>query len=191
MEHPTAYSRTFTTLIPCPPQATLVRRVHEPRQKYELFTETTRAPLNARLDLSGLLGCQESNTSLAQTPIDRDRIVYLLRVAPWLSSSLAGQDLEAAFEWRPLLEQAVVSEFATLPEVALVYSDRFRSEYTFSVFVRGDQYNDVLMDAMLDRELRLVNRFAPLPIMFHYLPYVPGTLRREMVRQAARLIFED
>ena len=84
-----------------------------------------------------------------------------------------------------------MGEFATVPEVALIYSDRFRLEYTFSVFVRGDQYNDVLMDAMLDRELRLVNRFAPLPIMFHYLPYVPGTLRREMVRQAARLIFED
>lgn len=191
MEHSATYSQTCATPIPCPPLATVVRRLHEPRPKYGPFTETTKAPLNAHLDFSDLLGCQESNTSLAQVLIDRNRIIYLLQVAPWLSSSLAEQDLEATCEWRPQLEQAVVGEFATVPEVALIYSDRFRSEYTFSVFVRGDQYNDVLMDAVLDRELRLVKRFAPLPIMFHYLPYVPGTFHRELIRQAAKLIFED
>jgi len=190
VEHSATYSQT-STLIPCPPPATVVRRVHEPRQRYELFGETTRPSLNALLDLSALLGCRESDTSLALSLVSRDEIIYLLQVAPWLNPSRTGQDLEVTFEWRLQLEQAVVGEFAAVPEVALVYSDRYRSEYMFSVFVRGDRYNDVLMDALLDCELRLVRHFAPLPIMFHYLPYVPGALRREMVSQAARLIFED
>jgi len=189
MEHPAAYSQT--SLIPCRPQATVVHRLHEPRQEYGHFTETTRAPLDARLDLASLLGCQASETSLAQIAIDRDRIIYLLQVAPWLGSSFAEQDEEATLERQPQLEQAVVGEFANVLQVALIYSDRFRSEYTFSIFVRGDRYSDVLMDALLDRELRLVKRFAPRPITFHYLPYVPGAFRRELIRQAARLIFED
>jgi hypothetical protein len=190
MEHCATYSQTFT-FIPCPPPTTVARQVHEPRQRYELYTETARPFLNAPLDLADLLGCLETDTSLALSLVNRDRLVYLLQVAPWLSPSRAGQDLEATCEWRLQLEQAVVGEFAAVPEVALVYSDRYRAEYMFSIFVRGDRYNDVLMDALLDCELRLVKHLAPQPIMFHYLPYVPGALRREMVSQAARLIFED
>lgn len=189
MEHPAAYSQT-SALNPCPPQAPVVRRLHEPRSGYGPLTQTTRTPLDARLDLASLLGCQESETSLAQTALDRDRIAYLLLIAPWLEAPFAEQD-SVSLEMQPRLDQAVVGEFANVPEVALIYSDRFRSEYTFFVFVRGDQYNDVLMDALLDRELRLVKRFAPLPVTFHYLPYLTGAPRRELIRQEARLIFED
>ena len=89
-----------------------------------------------------------------------------------------------------LVEQAVLGEFAAVPEVALIYSDRFRAEHLFTLFVQGDEYDDALMDRLLDRELRLIKRFASRPMMFHYLPHVPNGSRHELMRETARLIFE-
>ncbi len=91
---------------------------------------------------------------------------------------------------RLAIEQAIVAEYATIPQVALIYSDRYLDEHVFMLFIIGNQYDDAVMDALLDREISLLNRFGPRPLTFCYLPYSPHSPRREMVRETARLIFE-
>jgi hypothetical protein len=88
------------------------------------------------------------------------------------------------------IEQAVVGEYAPIPQVALIYSDRYLDEHVFTLFVTGNQYDDAVMDALLDREIAILKRFAQVPLTFHYIPYSQSALRREMVRETARLIFE-
>jgi hypothetical protein len=122
--------------------------------------------------------------------LDWPQVVALLNVAAWLDAPFVELQTETTSGYQFHLEQAVVGEYAAVAQVAFIYSDRFRAEYVFTIFVRGEQYDDTLMDTLLDHELHLVKRFAPLPLSFHYLPYVPGAVRRELVRQAAQLIFE-
>ena len=187
------YSQTVTNPIPCPPQEVVGRHLHDTRPQYATrgaTREATEALGRVPLRLAALFGCQADQTSLGQMTIDRHQIVALLNVAAWLDVPFVELQTETTFGYQLHLEQAVVGEYAAVPEVAFIYSDRFRSEYVITIFIRGEQYDDALMDTLLDHELCLVKRFAPLPLSFHYVPYVPGAVRRELVRQAARLIFE-
>ncbi len=193
MQPSAIYSQTVTNPILCPPQEVVGRHLHDTRSQYVTrgaTREATETLGRVPLGLAALFGCQENQTSLAQMTIDRHQVVALLNVAAWLNVSFVELQTETTSGYQFHLEQAVVGEYAAVAEVAFIYSDRFRSEYVFTIFIRGEQYNDALMDTLLDHELRLVKRFAPLPLSFHYLPYVPGAVRRELVRQAARLIFE-
>jgi len=143
----------------------------------------------AHLTFSAWPGWPASQTSLELMSIGREQILSLLNQTAWRVSTLTPSVQETRLEQHIKLEQAVVSEFGAVPEVSLIYSDHFRAERIFTIFVEGDQYDDNLMDHLLDRELRLVKRFSPRPITFHYQPYIPSASHRELIRESAQLIF--
>ncbi len=145
--------------------------------------------LKSYLTFSNPPGWSPSQTSLEQMAIGREQIMSLLNQTLWRAPTLTAPTEETSSEQQLQLEQAVVSEFGAIPEVALIYSDCFRAERIFTIFLEGDQYDDELMDRLLDRELRLVKRFSPRLITFHYQPYISGASRRELIRESAQLIF--
>jgi hypothetical protein len=113
-----------------------------------------------------------------------------LGTAIWREPSALRSEAEMPQQQHLAIEQAIVAEYVTIPQVALIYSDRYLEEYVFTLFIIGNQYDDAVMDALLDREMSLLNRFAPKPLTFYYFPYSSNSPRREMVRETARLIFE-
>ncbi len=169
--------------------------LHEARPVYETRLDTSEVTAETYRILSSLFEPSASQTSLEPTKINRQQIVSWLRLASWLDT-IASHESSA---WRAevdisqqqlLVEQAVVAEYAAIPEVALIYSDRYLDEHVFTLYITGDQYDDAVMDLLLDREIGLLKRFASKPLTFHYLPYTSSSTRREMIRETAKLIFE-
>ncbi len=110
-----------------------------------------------------------------------------MQASPALPFQQARTTSSLAVERQRLNEDAIC-EFGLVPQVDAIYTDRFRSEDVFTVFVSGDTYDDRVMDMLIDCELALMKRFPSRRIAFHYLPQVdPGA--HQMVRSAARLIF--
>ena len=142
MQPSAIYSQTVTNPIPCPPQEVIGRHLHDTRPQYVTrgaTREATETLGRVPLRLAALFGCQENQTSLAQMTIDRHQVVALLNVAAWLDVSFVEPQTETTSGRQFHLEQAVVGEYAAVPEVVFIYLDRFRSEYVFTIFIRGDQ----------------------------------------------------
>ncbi len=145
---------------------------------------------DSRLTFDYLPGCKFSPNSLGQISVGRDQVIFLMSLALWREPLPTIPTTKTSSDTQILIEQEAIREFGPIPEVCLIYSDHFRSEYVLSVLLHGDKYNDALMDILLDRELRLMNRFASRPITLQYLPYVPSPSRNGLVRETAKLIFE-
>lgn len=171
------------------------RRLHEPRPVYETRLDSD-VGAETNLILRNLFGYSVSQTSLEPTKLDRQRIILWLHLTSWLGSAVWREsstwrsEADLPQQQQLAIEQTIVAEYAAIPQVALIYSDRYLDEHVFTMFITGHQYDDAVMDALLDREMSLLNRFAPRPMTFYYLPYPPHSPRREMVRETARLIFE-
>lgn len=104
-------------------------------------------------------------------------------------SSIAIPDEHLADE-RLTIEDAVIRAFGYLPHVVAIYSDTFRAELTFKVFIDSETYSDELMEALLDREIQLLTEFPKRPMGFRYIPLVLSEPHRDGVRDGAKLIYE-
>lgn len=190
MQPSPVYQKTSAVSVFLPPEPVVIPRPSESySRRGEVSTASSDDWLKAYLTFSNPPGWSPSQTSVGQMAIGREQIMSLLNQTLWRAPTLTAPAEERALEQQIQLEQAVVSEFGAIPEVALIYSDRFRAERIFTIFMEGDQYDDDLMDHLLDREVRLVKRFSARLITFHYQPYIPGAPRRELIRESAHLIF--
>ncbi len=145
---------------------------------------------SSRLRFQNFFATPASPTSLEKIKVTREKVLFLLNVSTWSNLQSFTFPLNMPEEWCAAAEQRAVVEFGVVQEVAQIYSDQIKAEQVFIVFVRGDKYNDALMDRLLDRELRLLNNFQLHPITVHYFPYKTETSNRSLVRESAKLIFE-
>ena len=80
------------------------------------------------------------------------------------------------------LEQDVISTFRNIEQVSSIYVDENR----FVLFLKGERYDDALMDVLLDCERNLHQRYESHPLAFYHHP----VSSREFVSNAARCIYE-
>ncbi len=142
------------------------------------------------LPLENLWGTSGSQTALKKDAVTRERIILLLNMCLWNDLPIHSLPVYAPADWHTVAEQQAVIEFGTVSEVALVYSDHFKAEQIFTIFVKGDHYNDALMDKLLDRELRLLDALQSRPIAVHYFPFTAETSTHSLIRESAKLIFQ-
>ena len=162
-----------------------------PQPKYRSVCSDINALLaDSQLSLENLLGTSGSQTALKTIEVTREKIIMLLNICLWNNLPAVSLPVYAPADWRAVAEQQAVIEFGAVSEVALIYSDSFKAEQMFMVFVKGDQYNDALMDKLLDRELRLLDAFQSRPIAVHYFPDTPETSPHSLIRESAKLIFQ-
>lgn len=84
----------------------------------------------------------------------------------------------------------VAQRFSEIAQAICVYADVIQNGLVFSVFVKGDHYDDAVMDRLLDAELALHKQLGDFRTTFNYLPYVAGSNPQHMVRETARCILE-
>ena len=191
-----------------------------PQPKYRNVCSDINALLvDSQPPFENLLGTSGSQTALKKNEATRENIFLLLNMCSWndlravnlpayspvdwrtVAEQQAVIELWNDFrivnppayppvDWRTVAEQQAVIEFGAVSKVALIYSDSFKAEQMFMVFVKGDQYNDALMDKLLDRELRLLDALQSRPIVVHYFPYTAETLPHSLIRESAKLIFQ-
>jgi len=177
-------------------QPLVEHRLHEARPVYETRLDSSDVTAEAYRALCNLFATSVNQTSLEPLGLDRQHIIFWLRLTSklgmtgWHEPPVSSSDVELFRKQQLVIEQAVVAEYATVPEVALIYSDRYLDEHVFTLFITGNQYDDTVMDVLLDREIDLLKRFVPKPLTFHYFPYSSRSPRREMIRETANLIFE-
>jgi hypothetical protein len=198
----------------------LFSRSLSPQPKYRsVCSDINALRIDPQPPFENLLGTSGSQTALEKNEATREKIFLLLNMCSWndlravnlpaylpvdwrtvaeqqavigLWNDFRIVDLPAypPVDWRAVAEQQAVIEFGAVSEVALIYSDSFKAEQMFMVFVKGDQYNDALMDKLLDRELQLLDALQSRPIAVHYFPYTAETSPRSLIRESAKLIFQ-
>lgn len=143
--------------------------------------------VDAYLSFGDYYGIQETQTAVSPIGMSREQIASFLEFALWRDAFLSGcSDIDKE---DIVLEQAVVSEFASISDIAMIYVEKYRSEYIFKLFIRSDFYTDVFMDILLEREFDILERYNDLPMVFHYLPYSTNVHLKSFVSDTARLIF--
>jgi hypothetical protein len=85
--------------------------------------------------------------------------------------------------------QATVRSFGAINDVAAVYVDAGPSGMTVWVFVDREQYDDALMDRLLDEEMKVLSCFPDQVVSFKYLPAPGRSQLRDVVGKDARLVF--
>ncbi len=109
-------------------------------------------------------------------------------MAQYTQSSAPAQTASIVTPERKRLNEDVVEEFEEVPEVVALYTDRFRTENVFTILTSGAEYDDALMEILLDHELALLKRFPTRCLAFHYLPNdVAGS--HQLISSSARKIF--
>ena len=84
-----------------------------------------------------------------------------------------------------------VARFSAIPQVAYIFMDVIQSAPLLSVFVEGEQYDDAVMDQLLDVESAIQDQFAAsLHLTFSYVPYTLNRNPRPALRDSAQCIFE-
>jgi hypothetical protein len=84
-----------------------------------------------------------------------------------------------------------VARFSAIPQVAYIFFDVIQAAPLFSIFVEGEQYDDAVMDQLLDVESAIQDQFATLlPLAFNYLPCTLNRNPRQALRDSAHCIFD-
>lgn len=151
------------------------------------ITSSKRIKTGSILRFENFLGKKEENTSLKPVEVDRNHILALLNLISCQEQSSTNYELESIDNLE--LEQFVLIEFVTIPKVVKIYAEMFRSEFIFTVFTDSESYDDSLMDALLIKELDILERFPDKPITIHYLPQRSNIHPSRFVSEGAKLIF--
>ena len=155
--------------------------------QYQRNGEDTGLFPSVHLSYGVVFDIQEAQTAILQFELDRGQIVSFLEFALWRNTLLPSRT--RVYDTDLVLEQAIVSEFGVLSDVAMIYIEKFRSEFIFKIFVRADSYNDELMDLLLEREFDLLEQYSDLLMTFHYLPHTMAASAKGFVSETAKLIF--
>jgi hypothetical protein len=87
------------------------------------------------------------------------------------------------------LEEDVVKEFSSIPEVKSIIAEISSIETIFIVFISSSIYDDDLMDSLLTKEIEILERFAKNTFSFRYLPFVSQDFRNNQLSSRAKILF--
>jgi hypothetical protein len=87
------------------------------------------------------------------------------------------------------LEAEIVAKYAPVQEVSAIYTDRYLDERLVFVLLSNEQYDDTLMDRLLDKQFEIEDVYPDLVLSFRYIPLL-GQAKRSLVGKQSKLIFE-
>jgi len=87
------------------------------------------------------------------------------------------------------LEAEIVAKYAPMPEVSAIYTDRYLDERLVFVLLSNEQYDEPLMDRLLDKQFEIEDVHPDLVLSFRYIPLL-GQAKESLVGKQSKLIFE-
>lgn len=117
----------------------------------------------------------------------------IVRVGRWPSfETRTVPELAPSAPTSPLgvAKKTATVRFSAIPQVAFLFCDIIQSAPVFSIFIEGEQYDDTVMDQLLNVELELHQQFAPARLTFNYLPHRSGADPRQTLRDTAQCLLE-
>jgi len=69
-------------------------------------------------------------------------------------------------------EGDVINDFKTIHEVKEIYTQYYRSEKIFIIFIASAKYNDELMNTLLDKEINILDKYPNRSLSFKYIPFI-------------------
>lgn len=100
-----------------------------------------------------------------------------------VESALRQADIETT------LEAEIVAKYAPVQEVSAIYTDRYLDERLVFVLLSNEQYDDTLMDRLLDKQFEIEDVHPNLVLSFRYMPLL-GQAKKSLVSKQSKLIFE-
>ena len=88
------------------------------------------------------------------------------------------------------MEKTVVLEYTQIPKVTLITLTKAPDYYMFNVFTSNPTYDAILMDKLLDTEIRILDRYTKQLIGFHYYTFNPATYKDIPVSEEEKVIFK-
>ena len=87
------------------------------------------------------------------------------------------------------VEAEIVAKYAPVQEVSAIYTDRYLDERLVFVLLSNEQYDDTLMDRLLDKQFEIEDVHPDLVLSFRYVPLL-GQAKESLVGKQSKLIFE-
>lgn len=87
------------------------------------------------------------------------------------------------------LEHQLRSAFSDMPAVEAIYTENFPGKVEITILISGEQYNETLMDELLDIEYNIHNDIPDIFLSFRYLPQL-NRKPEECISPSARLVFK-
>lgn len=89
-----------------------------------------------------------------------------------------------------ILFTSIACKFMDIEEVDEIYVDRYLDEYLIYVMLNNDKYDSVLMDKLIERELKV---FDLLPNLFLNFKYIPNKFigKDDIIPIDAKLIYQE
>lgn len=179
-----------TTLGYNPPLPQLLGEIGIGYEEDYYFPPTGSFPSNpSYLNIKNMPGDWESESYIRPMAVNREVILTVLNISLWIGQ--VSREYAQASPLRVKIEQAVLNEFAAIPEVIRIYVEQYRSEYIFKIFTSPDHYDDELMNKLLDNELDILDRFPSQLLTFHYLPHPHNISLIDIVSEEGNLIFSS
>jgi hypothetical protein len=98
-------------------------------------------------------------------------------------SALRQGDIETS------LEAEIVAKYVPIQGVSAIYTDRYQDERLIFVLLSTEQYDDALMDRLLDKQFEIEDVHPDLALYFRYMPLL-GQAKESLVGRQSKLIFE-
>jgi len=86
------------------------------------------------------------------------------------------------------MKQRTGAAFGVVPQVVYVFHYLLNSADTFSVFTEGNQYDDSLMDDLLDVEWELMKELPEA--VFYYMPVIGGEIPDGWIPESATRVYQ-
>ncbi len=86
-------------------------------------------------------------------------------------------------------EMLLVAEYRTIPEVKAIYVDEYLDEKQIKVLLSTKQYDDMLMEVLISKELKISEYFPDVIATFDYTPDLVDD-RHSIISENTKLIYE-
>ena len=86
-------------------------------------------------------------------------------------------------------EILLVAEYRTVPEVKAIYVDEYLDEKQINVLLSIKQYDDMLMEVLINKELRISKYFPDIVTTYDYTPDLVDD-RHAVISEKTKLVFE-
>lgn len=128
--------------------------------------------------------------SLSARAIDYTRITIQGLTSPFNHefAFVSVHSIDAVFQ--QILSLNVLSEFAQLHEVSLIYQEDNEQEVTFYIFTNNDKYDDGLLDQLLEHEVRIIGSYPKISVSFRYIALVLCDSPHDVVAATAKMIYK-
>ncbi len=85
-------------------------------------------------------------------------------------------------------EMLLVAEYRTIPEVKAIYVDEYLDEKQINVLLYTKQYDDMLMEILISKELRISEYFPDIIATYDYTPDLVDD-RHSIISEKTKLIY--